>query len=449
MLKLLSIFFAGSLALVIFIFSGLEKELAIGLSILAFVSVLWVTEAIHLTLTALLIPLLAVGTGILSTKAALENFANPIIFLFLGGFVLAGAIQKHHLDQFIANRAIMLAKGSIIAAIFILFIMTACISMWISNTATSAMMLPIALGLLSGHLKDDKNQRLVIFVLLGLAYSASIGGIGTLVGSPPNAIAASTLEISFAEWMAFGIPLVIILLPIMTLTLWIVIRPEFSRLNLNKEISSSVKLSQQAYCVIAIFISVAGLWMASKPLADFLNIEKGFDSLVAIFAVVILVATGLIKWKEAEDSIDWGVLLLFGGGITLSTVLSKTGSSAFLANQLLLFTEGHSIWLLLLLSVTLMIFLTEVASNTASAALLVPIFYALPHEALGLPPILLPLTVAIAASCAFMLPVATPPNAIVYGSGYITQKQMIRTGLFLNLFFIIVLTVLSQFMFTG
>lgn len=412
-----------------------QPQLAAGLAILVFIATLWLTEAIHITGTALLVPVLAAGFGLMGVKQAFSGFANPIIFLFLGGFALAAAMRQHKLDQWMAMVVMRLSRGNGLISILLLFVVTAWTSMWISNTATTVMMLPIALGLVQrGEEKESVNH--LVFVLLGVAYSANIGGIATLVGSPPNAIAASVIGVDFVGWMSIGFPMVMVLLPLALGMLWLLLRPNFDVVDFEQLPQSdfSVNLrSGKARWVLLIFVAVVTLWLLSKPLSQWLGIDKGFDSLVAIAAAVLLMTSGLLEWKQFEKNTEWGVLLLFGGGITLSSVLSLTGASAFLADELVTLFAGVSPLLFLALAVTLMIFLTEISSNTASAALFIPIFFSLPEAQIGLSPELLSLSVAVAASCAFMLPVATPPNAIVFGTGLIQQRQMMRVGLVLNL----------------
>ncbi|MEC8428578.1 MAG: SLC13 family permease [Pseudomonadota bacterium] len=412
-----------------------QPQLAAGLAILVFIATLWLTEAIHITGTALLVPVLAAGFGLMSVKQAFSGFANSIIFLFLGGFALAAAMRQHKLDQWMATVVMRLSRGNGLISILLLFVVTAWTSMWISNTATTVMMLPIALGLVQRSEEKESVSRLV-FVLLGVAYSANIGGIATLVGSPPNAIAASVIGVDFVGWMSIGFPMAMVLLPLALGVLWLLLRPNFDVVDFEQlpQSDSTVNLrSGKARWVLLIFVAVVALWLLSKPLSQWLGIDKGFDSLVAIAAAVLLMTSGLLEWKQFEKNTEWGVLLLFGGGITLSSVLSLTGASAFLADELVALFAGVSPLLFLALAVTLMIFLTEISSNTASAALFIPIFFSLPEAQIGLSPELLSLSVAVAASCAFMLPVATPPNAIVFGTGLIQQRQMMRVGLVLNL----------------
>ena len=405
-----------------------EPQVVTGLCILIFVAVLWLTEAIHVSITALLIPLLAVFLGVFNTQAALNNFSNSIIFLFLGGFALAAALHKQKLDQAIADKVLLIARGKMSVAVFMLFGVSAGLSMWISNTATTAMMLPLVLGVMS-KLDAKKSRSTYLFVLLGIAYSASIGGIATLVGSPPNAIAAAEVGLSFTEWMELGLPISLILMPIAILVLYVMTKPDLShQFELDHK---PVEWTNGKKITLAIFLLTVTFWIFSKPINAMLGGFAKFDTLVAIGAILLLGASRAVEWKDIEKTTDWGVLILFGGGICLSNVLKATGTSVFLANGLAGFLEQAGVLLTILAVVVFVVFLTEFASNTASAALLVPVFATI-AEALGLSPVILSALIAVAASCAFMLPVATPPNAIVFATGHIKQKEMMRIGMVLN-----------------
>ena len=405
-----------------------EPQVVTGLCILIFVAVLWLTEAIHVSITALLIPLLAVFLGVFNTQAALNNFSNSIIFLFLGGFALAAALHKQKLDQAIADKVLLIARGKMSVAVFMLFGVSAGLSMWISNTATTAMMLPLVLGVMS-KLDAKKSHSTYLFVLLGIAYSASIGGIATLVGSPPNAIAAAEVGLSFTEWMELGLPISLILMPIAILVLYVMTKPDLShQFELDHK---PVEWTNGKKITLAIFLLTVTFWIFSKPINAMLGGFAKFDTLVAIGAILLLGASRAVEWKDIEKTTDWGVLILFGGGICLSNVLKATGTSVFLANGLAGFLEQAGVLLTILAVVVFVVFLTEFASNTASAALLVPVFATI-AEALGLSPVILSALIAVAASCAFMLPVATPPNAIVFATGHIKQKEMMRIGMVLN-----------------
>ncbi|HCG8610460.1 SLC13 family permease [Vibrio parahaemolyticus] len=421
----------ANILLFIILFNTLpfEPQVVTGISILVFVAILWLTEAIHVSITALLIPMLAVFLGVFNTQAALNNFSNSIIFLFLGGFALAAALHKQKLDQALADKVLLLARGRMSVAVFMLFGVSAGLSMWISNTATAAMMLPLVLGVMT-KLDAKKNHNTFLFVLLGIAYSASIGGIATLVGSPPNAIAAAEVGLNFTEWMKLGLPISLILMPIAILVLYTMTKPDLShKFELDHK---PVEWTNGKMVTLAIFLLTVTLWIFSKPINTMLGGFAKFDTLVAIGAILLLGASRAVEWKDIEKTTDWGVLILFGGGICLSNVLKATGTSVFLAHSLTGFLEQAGVLLTILSVVAFVVFLTEFASNTASAALLVPVFATI-AEALGLSPVILSALIAVAASCAFMLPVATPPNAIVFGTGHIKQKEMMRIGFVLNI----------------
>ncbi|OTA17078.1 putative divalent ion symporter [Xenorhabdus vietnamensis] len=412
-----------------------------GLALMAFVAVLWLTEAIHVTITALCIPILAVGMGLMNTGDALKSFANPIIFLFFGGFALATALHIQGLDRLIANRLLMIARGRLSVAVLLVFGITALLSMWISNTATAAMMLPLILGILANlDIRTERNT--FVFVLLGVAYSASIGGLGTLVGSPPNAIAAAQLGMDFFTWMKYGVPMVIILLPVMVGTMYIMLRP-----NLNHKFDLELEhLEWNGKRVIAmgIFLSTVICWIFSSLISDALGGVKELDTIIAVSAAILIGITGVATWSQIQNNTEWGVLMLFGGGLTLSAVLKNSGASEVMANGMAT-AFGASPWFVIIIAVTaFIILLTEFTSNTASAALLVPIF-ATVAEALGMPVMALTMIIGIGASCAFMLPVATPPNAIVYGSGYIKQIEMVKVGMVLNVACIAIISVVAWF----
>ncbi|MGL5187570.1 MAG: SLC13 family permease [Plesiomonas shigelloides] len=412
-----------------------------GLALMVFIGVLWLTEALHVTLTALLVPLVAVGLGLLDAPKALSSFADPIIFLFFGGFALATALHIQGLDRLIANRLMVLARGKMSTAVLLLFGVTAALSMWISNTATAAMMLPLALGILS-KVDKEKDSRTFVFVLLGVAYSASIGGLGTLVGSPPNAIAAAQLGLDFAGWMKFGLPVMLVTMPVMMAVLYLVLRP-----NLKHVVSIETETmvwTPSRMITLSIFAVTVVCWIFSSQISAALGGIKQFDSLVALSAAVLIGATGVANWQQIQKNTEWGVLMLFGGGLTLSAVLKDSGASLVMANGMAdIFGASH--WFIIILAVAaFIIFLTEFTSNTASAALLVPVF-ATVAEALGMPPLLLTLVIGMGASFAFMLPVATPPNAIVFGTGLVRQRDMIRVGWWLNLVCILVISLFAWF----
>lgn len=413
-----------------------------GLALLVFIAVLWLTEALHVTITALLIPILAIGLGLVKSKEALVAFADPTIFLFFGGFALATALHVQQLDKMIANKIMAMSKGKLSVAVFYLFIVTAGLSMWMSNTATTAMMLPLAMGILS-KLDRKQNHNTYVFVLLGIAYSASIGGMGTLVGSPPNAIVASQLHLTFADWMAYGLPMMFILLPLMVGILYVVFKPKIN-VSFDQQFEK-IALNRDRILTLVIFLAVALGWVFSAKLNPLLSGLLGlngkigsFDSILALLAAALLCITRITTWQQIQDGTEWGVLFLFGGGLTLSAVLGQTGASKIMADGIVAIIEGGHFYLIGLVVATFIIFLTEFTSNTASAALLVPIFISI-AQALNIDSLGLALIIGLGASCAFMLPVATPPNAIVFGTGAITQREMVKAGFWLNILCVFVI----------
>ena len=407
-----------------------------GLALLIFIGILWLTEAFNITVTSLMVPILAIGLNVLPTKAAFAPFSEPIIFMFFGGFVLAAVMNIQKLDLWIANHIIRLARGNLKLTVLYLFAATAGLSLFINNTAVAAMMLPLTLGILK-KVDLKTNRALYVFVLLGVAFSASIGGIGTLTGSAPNAILASQLKITFSEWLFYGIPVAILLMIGMMFSLLVVLRPNF---NVPFEISlegiplTSKRKITLAVFVIAAFFLVFGSWLEPfiRSALELSQPIKNFDAVVAMSAVVILCITHTATWSEIQDRTEWGVLMLFGGGLVLGIVLKETGASKILADTIVNYI-GVQHWLVMTLVLTaFIVFLTEFTSNTATAALMTPIFISV-AEGLGLPPVSLAAIVACSASCAFMLPIATPPNAIVFSTGYIKQSEMVKVGFILNI----------------
>ena len=330
-------------------------------------------------------------------------------------------------------------------AIFFIFIVTALLSMGISNTATAAMIIPLAIGMLK-NIDYKENPGTFAFVILGIAYSSSIGGMGTLVGSPPNAIVASQLNINFSQWLKYGMPVVLGLMPLMLGTIYFLFKP-----NLNIKIATDVKvekLNSKQYLTILIFIITAFGWIFSayinKFISNFLGIDliDDFDAVIAIGAAVWVCLLGVADWKSIQENTDWGVLMLFGGGLSLSVILTNSGASKAMVDGIVFLIKEQNYFLIGLLVATFIIFLTEFTSNTASAALLVPIAISIAKE-LNMDPVGLALIIGFGASCAFMLPVATPPNALAYGTGMVSQKDMIRAGFILNILSIIFISVIS------
>ncbi|MDU3249789.1 DASS family sodium-coupled anion symporter [Haemophilus parainfluenzae] len=407
-----------------------------GLALLAFVAILWLTEAVNVTITALFVPILSVLLGLVNSREALVAFADPTIFLFFGGFALATALNVQKIDQMISNKIMQLARGRLSVAVLYLFIATAFLSMWMSNTATAAMMIPLSMTILS-QLDQKEEHNTYVFVLLGIAYSATIGGMGTLVGSPPNAIAASQLHLGFADWLMYGTPVMLILFPLIIGWLYLVFKPTLG-LRFDAEFAK-IHMTKKRILTLTIFVTVAILWIfggyINPILSQLLGLPKpigSFDSMVALSAAIVICVTGIASWKEIQENTEWGVLFLFGGGLTLSSVLTQSGASKIMADGIVFIIEGGHYYVMALIVATFIVCLTEFTSNTASAALLVPIFISI-AQALNMPPLGFAMIIGLGASCAFMMPVGTPPNAIVYSTGFVKQSEMIRVGKFIDL----------------
>jgi len=419
------------------IFSYLLSQLLVdvdstqkGLFILFICAGLWMTEIVPLPVTALLVPVIAYFMGILSPKEAMAPFSSTIIFLFMGGFTLAALLNKHGIDRWLADKVTTMSNGNLWVSVIGFFAVTSFLSMWMSNTATTAMMIPIAIALV-----NKEYPRMRTMILLGTAYSANIGGNGTAVGSPPNGLAVSALDIDFFTWFKVGFPTALVLFPLVIIALWFVIRPEKDAKVNRLSDSHSMNWTSEAKGTIGLFLFTVICWIFSSQIGSSLGL-KNFDRMIAILITALAPAFKLITWKDLEDKIGWGILLLFGGGLCLSVVLGETGTSLWLATALI--NSISTPWIIIFACITLMVFLTELSSNTGSAAILIPVMIALSNQFDPAVTYALVFGVGLAANCAFMLPVATPPNALVYGTGYINQKDMIKTGIILNIFSIFV-----------
>ncbi len=404
-----------------------DATLNSGLGLLLVIALLWLSEALPLPVTALLVPLLAMASGLQAAGQAFAAFAHPIIFLFLGGYAMAAALHQQGLDRWLAQGFLRLGRGRMLPASLLLFAATSLLSLWISNTATTAMMLPLVLGLIEDA--DEQRPGTAWFLLLGLAWSANIGGMGTLVGSPPNAIMAAETGIDFREWLAVGLPVSALLWPMGMGLLYVLFHPGNDPIDLSSEHKLRWNRAQRG--TVLIFLLTVLAWIFSKSLAQWLGITKGMDSWIAISALVMLHALGWLDWQTLKNRTDWGVLILFGGGLALSSILKSSGASLWLTQALLGPLQMLPGWALILGLVLFVVFLTELASNTATTALLLPLLLPLAPQ-LGLEPLLVAFLLSLSVSCAFMLPVATPPNAMVFGTERLPQRVMMRAGLYMN-----------------
>lgn len=452
---------------------SLSAQKTAGVALL--MAIWWITEAIPIAVTALVPIVLYPLLGILPSKEATTPYANHLIFLFMGGFLIALAMQKWNLHKRIALNIINLVGTSPDKIIFGFMIATAFLSMWISNTATTVMMVPIGMAVV-GHLNPDEkigkgnNSKFGISLMLALAYSASVGGIGTLIGTPPNLVLANTLEkmynieLGFMKWLTIGLPIVIIMIPLIWLYLTkFLYKTKKANIKSNsivikEKINELGKISRGEKIVLSIFILTALSWIfrSTKGIGNFTiyGLDQLFpkisDATVAMFFAILLFIIP-VNWKKKQFAMDWkqalklpwGILILFGGGLALAKGMKVSGLARWISLQVNLFAGVPDI-ILILVVVTLIIFLTEMTSNTATTAMVLPILGSI-AIGLGKLPMILLAPAAIAASCAFMLPVATPPNAIVFGSGYIKIHQMAKAGVFLNIISIFIITLLTYF----
>lgn len=424
--------------------SGLAPALSITAALTLLIAMLWVTEALPIPVTSL-IPFVAFPmAGVIDYKEAASALGSHVILLLMGAFMLSKALEKSGVHRRIAVYMLRLCGASSAKRLVLGFMMTsAVLSMWISNTATTLMLLPIAMAIITSM----DSPRLATALLLGIAYAASLGGVGTPIGTPPNIIFMSVYqqttgtELSFINWMITGVPIVLIAIPIMSF--WLT-RKLNHMPDCDLPESGSWRPAEKR--VLVVFGVVALAWIFRPYWAAWTGMTLVSDSTIAIAGVVLmfLVPNGdkknpdqLLDWKTAE-AIPWGMLLLFAGGICLAKAFTASGLSQLLGEALTGLAALPIVLTLLILCLAVS-FVTEITSNTATATLLMPIL-ASASAAIGIDPIVLMMPAAISASCAFMMPVATAPNAIVYGSGRIPIQTMVREGTMLNILVGLVIT---------
>jgi solute carrier family 13 (sodium-dependent dicarboxylate transporter), member 2/3/5 len=478
----LALFYGPVLSILVFMLlpaeyvgiDGLTTELTHPARVAAAIAVLmaiwWMTEAVSVYVTALLPLALFPVFGVAKIQTVSAAYGNEIIFLFMGGFIVALALERWGLHRRFALN-LLAAVGPRPGAIVAAFMgAAALISMWVTNTATTMMLLPVPTSVIAylPHATEDSkpsSNPFAICLLLAIAYGSSIGGMGTIVGTAPNAFVVSFVreqlgrEIGFFEWMSFAFPLVITFLPLAWLLLVRVLFP-LQQVNLveavhflRSERATLGTFSRGEKLTLLVFAVTALAWIF-RPLLNLIELngyrplEGLTDSGIAILAAVSLFLLPvnlrqrvfLVDWPTAVR-LPWGVLILFGGGLALAAALVDTGFSDYLATRTTGLEHWPS-WLIVLLVVTLVVFLTELTSNTAITATMVPLLLSV-ALGLGIPPLLLIIPAAFSASCAFMLPVATPPNAIVFGTGLITIGQMSRAGFWLNIVSVCLITLAS------
>ena len=442
---------------------GLSLEAHKTAALFLLMGIWWATEAVPVAVTALVPLALFPMLGIVDIQSAANPYANKTIYLFFGGFLIATAIQKWDLHKRIALFVLEYA-GSNGASLILGFMLTAAvISMWVMNTATTIMLLPIGLAVITvvketvRGLSEKEMESFQLALLLGIAYGATIGGMSTLIGTGPNGMLAAfmadnyNLDISFVDWMKVGVPLSAVMLPCSWLILTrVIFKVEFETSQETKDLLSSMKqelgkFDGAEFKVFVVFVLTAATWMLRTVLDDINGLEGLSDAGIAMISALFLFLLpsgnkekkgALLEWKDAQENVPWGLLVLFGGGLSLANAVQATGLAVWMGN---LIPQGISIVLIVILVVTMIIFLTELTSNMATTATFLPVVAAIAIQS-DFNPLLVTAAVALAASCAFMLPVATPPNAIVFGSGLIRVPQMARAGFLINVLGILVVS---------
>ncbi|OAV45514.1 DASS family sodium-coupled anion symporter [Lewinella sp. 4G2] len=469
MLKKIGLFLGPVLFILIQFFlelDGLSDAGQAVLAVTAWTAVWWISEAIPIAVTSLLPMVLFPVTGVLSAGDTTQAYGHYIVFLFLGGFLLAMAFERWNLHRRVALMTILFVGQNKRMIILGAMLATALLSMWISNTATSVMMLPIAIAI-ARQLQDDptteldENSQFGKALMLSIAYSASIGGMASLIGTPVNLVLVGQVkttfgvEIGFLEWMSVGLPVAIVMLAIT----WIYLTRIAFKFDAGTMTGGSAEIrrmleeqgpvSREEKLVLLVFVVTAASWIGRKAvLAQFLPGIN--DTVIAITAAIILFlipgrdrSQGLLTWGEAVK-LPWGVVLLMGGGFALAAGFDASGLADYLASVLSV-PESVGLLLVLILVTAAVNFLTEVTSNVATVSMLMPVLAAAALP-LGIHPYFLMVPATFAAGCAFMLPVATPPNAVVFGSGYLTIPDMVRAGFRLNLISIVVIALFCYFL---
>lgn len=418
----------------------------------------WITEAIPIPATALLPIVLFPALGVVSVDEATAPFANPLIYLYLGGFLLALGMQRWGLHRRVALSIVRLVGDSPRRITFGFLLATAFVSMWVSNTATALMMLPIGVsvaGLVGEGAEGATRRNFGIVVALSIAYGATVGGVGTIIGTPPNALLAGFLsetygvELGFGQWMLLGVPVVAVGLPLVFAVLTRVYPVGSEPMAkgaayVREELRAMGPMSGPERAVAGVFGLVAALWVLGPVVRSVLPSLS--DTAIAIGGALLLFLLPVdwrrmefvLDWRSAE-ALPWGVLILFGGGLSLAAAIQATGLAAYIGD-LLVGLGGLPTLAVVAVIALVILLLTEMTSNTATAAAFLPVVAAL-AVALGESPLLLAVPTALAASCAFALPVGTPPNAIVFGSGLVSLPEMAKAGVWLNLAFVVLVTV--------
>lgn len=455
-----ALFFA---VLLFFFPEGLSYEGRMVLATTLWVAVWWITEAVPIPAASLLPIVLLPLTGALEGAAVTSSYGDPIVFLFLGGFLIALAMERWNLHKRIALNIISVVGTSTSRIVLGFMAATGFLSMWVSNTAAVMMMLPIGTAIIhqvSAVIKSERKDlaaeeaKFSKALIFSIGYAGTIGGLGTLIGTPPNIILAANIkklygvEVSFGGWMAFAVPVVVILLVAVWLYLTKVAHPiKMKELPGGKELILEEKrklgkMSFEETMVLLVFGFAAFMWVTRTFIWDD-KIPGIDDTMIAIFAASLLFLIPslnkggrVLDWSVSKD-LPWGILLLFGGGLALATGFKETGLAEWIGGRLTVL-DGFNFVVIVIISTALVLFLTEITSNTATATMILPVLASL-ALALNVHPYALMVPAAMAANCAFMLPVGTPPNAIIFASGKLKISEMVRTGFVINIFTLILI----------
>lgn len=449
----------------IVIIGGWDNEQVRMIGIVVWMLSWWITSAVPIAITALLPIILFPLLGIMGLRDTTINYANPVIYLFFGGFVLGLAIEKWGLHRRIALNIMKLAGDKPSRVVLGCMLATSLLSMWISNTATTVMMLPIGMSvvaLLGDSFKDKQGGRnFALTLMLGIAFAANIGGITTLIGTPPNLVLASIIDesgltpLNFSDWLFFAFPLVIVLFSSVymintKLAFPVTIKKlEGIRELISTELQGIGKMKVSERRVLTIMTVTALLWIFRAKLTDIELLAALNDTIIAILATVLLFVwpsgekqEPLLVWEDTKK-LPWDILLLFGGGLALAKGLEVTNIVGLLGDWISGSIAPSPI-LIILVVCAFAVFLTEVMSNVALVAVFIPVSFVI-AQSFGLNELQLAIPLTIGASCAFMFPISTPPNAIVYSSGYIKMKEMARTGIVLNITCIVLISLYCYF----
>ncbi len=460
----------GPVVAIVMIVAGPPDSLSIAAWYTAAISLLmaiwWATEAIPIAVTALLPLVLFPWFGIADMQTAASPFANKVVFLFLGGFIVALAMQRWNLHRRIALTILQYSGGNGRALVGGFMLATAFVSMWVTNTSTTMMMLPIAVSVVAvihstvRDLSDSAKRDFQYALILSVAYASTIGGLATLVGTAPNAIAAAFIlenygtQIDFVSWMLVGVPLTALILPLTWLVLTrVAFKVDFhtsveSRAHLRKLKSDLGAISTAERRVGVVFLLLALTWIFRPLLGRLPGLESLDDSGIAMAGAValFLIPSGdakdpqLLRWEQVEN-LPWGILLLFGGGLSMANSVAETGLAAWIGDSLHLVATLPDAVVIMIIS-TIIILLGELTSNVATTVTFLPVAAAIAMAA-GIDPVVLLVPITLAASCSFMLPAGTPPNAIVFGSGLLTIPKMVRAGFAVDIICIVLVPVIA------